>query len=491
VAVALCACREEPEDVLPEDVLPEDVLPEDVRTVCAPETGSVLTVRWTDRYLLPEGGVELANGDAPTVRTEGGSGYTPLQGQAVAPGRMVFESVPRAPVLICRGVACVYTCQRDVDLGQDFFGRPFPGWNQTGKGVGLTLDSLEPWSNGSDRLQVSVPNLRYTAPMRVYPPDGASTASFSVATGSPDLGSRLNVTPIPELSAARGDTLVVQQVRTRSLDVLDEEGVPVSFQYSTGVRAGQVSSYPESYSQSNLSMQPPPWATASFSVAAGPLAALLPELGPEVVPEKLWGYVLAARRQEHTLAWQHDVPLLSVQGSRWVVPEGQTFSYGLTSVEPARVLEVYATARSSNYLYRPSVGWRRELKEGVSEVLRPELGPVNDLRLNGLPDDRPNPRSRPLVLSWDAPSTGEPHQYEVHVYHSDSRDARPLQVLRLVTTERAVLIPSEALPFTSDKPFRCIVRSVYRPGSDPEQHPLRESVPTSWVDRVSADIHLQ
>jgi hypothetical protein len=454
----------------------------------------VLTVRWTDRYLRPDG-VWATKADSPTsitAQVEGESGYTHLQGQDVGPGQKVFEGVPPAPVLVCGRGGCVYTCRRDVNLGQDFFGRPFPGWNLNGKGVGLTLDSLEPWSRANDRFQLTVPNIRYTAPVSgaFSPPEGASTLDFRLFVGSPDLSSNVStVTPVPELSAAEGDTVIAQQFRTRTLEVVDEEGAGVTFRSSTAERFAQVSSYPDGYSTHGLSVQTPPAATASFSVPAGPLAALVPEMGPEVVPERLRAEVRAARWQEATLVWQRDVPQLSVEGSRWVVPEGQTFSYGVTSAEPARILEVTASARSSSYLYDPSVGWRRELKEGVSEVLRPEVGPVRDLRVNGLPDANPTPRSRPRVVSWAAPSVGEAHQYEVLVYSADGRDAHPVQILRLVTTERAVLLPNVSL--SHGEAFRFIVRSVYRPGSDPEEFPLHESVPVSWADRVSAELNRQ
>jgi hypothetical protein len=498
VAVVLCACPAVPDPQNPQNPqnpqpVPEDSIPvENLRTVCAADNGTVLTVRWTNRYLLPSGVVEQSDGETPTVRVDSHGTYTSLQAQTTGTGHMVFENLPpTAPVLVCRGVDCVYTCQREVDLGKDLFGRKFPAWKPPGHGVTLTLESLEPWRGSTDALQASVPNLRYTPPLHVYPPEEASTSSVTLTTGSRDLGSVLTITPVPEFQAAEGDTIVVQQVRKQTLEVRDEQGSATTLQSWSALRAGLLSSYPDSgYSEQHLVMQTPPTATVSFRVDAAPLAALLPEMGPGVTPTSLWGHVRAARRQESAVAWQLDVPQLSVQSSQWGIPQGQTFSYGLTSTEPTRVLEVEASASSSNYLYKPSVGWRRELKEGVGEELRPEVGPVQDLRVNGLRDSSRTRRSQPLLLSWAAPSLGEAHQYEVLFYYAEPKNLRRVLVLRLVTTERAVHLPPEYGLSRVNGAFSCIVRSVYRPGSDPEQSPLRESVPSSWADRVSAAVNV-
>jgi hypothetical protein len=204
-------------------------------------------------------------------------------------------------------------------------------------------------------------------------------------------------------------------------------------------------------------------------------------MGTDLRPPTLRGEVLAARRADAALVLQRDLPLLSATGSPWPALGMLTFSYWLTSDEPARVLEVKAiTSAQDSYLYSPSVGWRRELVEGVSQVLQPEVSQVDGLRIS-------KPPAGDLEVSWAAPTLGEAHQYEVLFFSADNRNIAR-QVLRVVTTERGVRIPEEWLPGTASSSFRFIVRSVHRPGANPGEFPLDESAPGSWADRLSEPV---
>lgn len=483
VVVVLSACRPDPE---PPEVVPPPlpvILPE-----CASDTGAVLTVRFMDRYVLREGGVEQAAGDPPVVWTRVDGRYTSSQGQAVEPGVRVFENMPREPLLVCLGAQCVSTCQRDVDLGRLYFGRPFPGWNlywqegQSMKGVELTLTQLEPWRRSVppgayDLLRIIVPNVRYTAPVATALPAGATTASIRLHSASPDLSQTLSV--IPTISAAAGDALLVQQQRSYSLDVTWEEGTTATFGYWTAVRAGEVRHYPDSYSTMELALQAPPVASVSFRIDEPSVAQLISAMGMDLRPPVLRSEVLAARRAGAALTLQRNLPLLSAAGSQGAVPGMLTFSYGLTGDEPAQVLEVQASASSEDsHLYLPSVGWRRELAEGVSQVLQPEINQVDDLRIG-------KRSGGDLLVSWSAPTLGVAHQYEVLFFNDDNRNSIPRRVLRVVTTELGVRIPEEWLPGTASSSFRFIVRSVHRSGASPGESPLDESAPGSWADRLS------
>jgi len=487
VVAVLCACR--PEPGLPEvepPPLPVN-LPE-----CAADTGARLTVRFLDRYVLPVGAVEQAAGDPPVVWTRVDGRYTSSQGQDVGPGVRVFENMPREPLLVCLGTQCVSTCQRDVNLGRLYFGRPFPGWNlpwnegQSMKGVALTLTQLEPWRQSTpsggpyDLLKIVIPNVRYTAPVANAPPAEATTALFRLHSGSSDLSWR--VTPIPTISAEAGDAISVQQLRSHSLEVAGQEGDTATFEYWTAVRAGQVSHYPDSYSSMELALQPPPAASVSFRIDEPAVAPLIAGMGMDLWPPRLSGEVLSARRADAALALQRDLPLLSVTGSRWTAPGMLTFSYGLTSDEPARVLEVQALARAQDsHLYSPSIGWRRELAEGVSQVLLPEVSQVDDLRIS-------KPLAGDLQVSWAAPTLGVAHQYEVLFFSAYTSNLIPRRARRVVTTEHGVRIPKEWLPGTDSSSFRFIVRSVHRSGANPGDLPLDESAPGGWADRLSEPV---
>jgi hypothetical protein len=347
------------------------------------------------------------------------------------------------------------------------------------KGVEFPLTLLEPWRRSApfglnDELKISIPNLRYTAPVdsSALPSEGGTTARFRFHSASSDLSWK--ITPIPMISAEAGDAIIVKQWRFHSLEVAGEEGDAATFKYWTAVRAGQVSDYPDSYSTVELALQPPPAASVSFRIDEPSVAPLISALGMNLRPPMLRTEVLTARRADAALALQRELPLLSAEGSRWSALGMLTFSYGVTSDEPARILEVQVSARAEDsQLYSPSIGWRRDLAEGGSHVLRPEISQVDDLRVGKRSGGE-------LLVSWSAPTLGVAHQYEVLFFNDANKNAIPMRVLRVVTTEHGVHLPGTVSPSS-----RFIVRSIHRSGAHPEELSLDESAPGSWADRLS------
>ncbi|HLL06478.1 MAG TPA: hypothetical protein VK539_38255 [Myxococcaceae bacterium] len=447
----------------------------------------MLTVRFMDRYVLSDGAVEQAAGDPPVVWTRGDGRYTSSQGQAAGPGVRVYENMPSEPLLICWEGQCLSTCQRDVNLGRRYFGRPFPGWNlhwqegQIKKGVELTLTQLEPWKSYApaaaeyDWMRITVPNVRFLSPYGAFVTEGETTGRAFLRSVPPNMPTLIM---IPSISATAGDAIFVQQQRSHLLEVTGEDGAPTTFTYWTGVRAGEVRHYPDFYSPVELALQAPPAASVSFRIDEPRVAPLISMMGMNLRQPTLRSEVFAARREGAAMALDSTLPLLTAIGSRWSALGTLTFAYGSTSDEPVRVLEVRASARAEDsHLYSPEVGWRRELVEGVSQVLRPEVSQVDDLRISKLPGED-------LQVSWSPPAFGVAHQYELLLFSDFNKNRIPRRLLRVVTTEPGAVIPALWVPW-GETSFRFIVRSVHLSGANPGEFSLDETALGSWADRLS------
>jgi len=124
--------------------------------------------------------------------------------------------------------------------------------------------------------------------------------------------------------------------------------------------------------------------------------------------------------------------------------------------------------------------------KGAALRLAPPIGPVWDLRINGMPavGDLDGVTTTPTI-SWILPRIGTPSSYIVTIARFETYEdfAFDLPVLAIHTKAESVTVPDGVMK--AGWPHVIKVTAVDGPALDLTLHPLRAAVPTAKADTVS------
>ncbi len=434
-----------------------------------------------DTYLTATGNVTQPE-DLSTayigISFQNGSSWTTVQGVGLPDGTFTVTGVPSGNYWLAIASGGYWTSASDLDLGQDFLGRPDAVSSSAGTALGLNFAGLNPFSE-DDEIDITNPNLAQDFDW-----------SDNINIGDTSFASVWNWTG-PLSSSAKGDSWFVVQTHAAAAGPAMWRSVTMS---SQALPLDQ-----ENGDQTDLS--------GRLSNAT-PMIVHMAVKGSQFAAAA--GSSGASGSVHSTIIGMYSQPFSASKGSvgeneglletKDQTPIAQDTDFGDIAVGnpyPASFTP-YVSAR-----YEVNVPFTATGADTVVEVpaelylsttqlpskdtpLAPQITPVQNMKLNGAPlVQRQSTPSLSPTLSWDPPATGTPTGYRVSVYALTvtGSNSSVQQVVDLFTKGQTIMIPGGILSAGNEYFFQ--VRAFLTPSVDFTTAPYHSAFPWSHADMLT------
>jgi hypothetical protein len=421
------------------------------------------------------------------VPTADGLGYEYRAGTGQSDGTFSIPDVQRTPYFLQLGTSYTWTTSRRHDLRRAVLGRPDAEPLPVGSQLDLRLTGLTPWKLDND-VQFHAPavGLGYLDAPNCSFPGFPIVEGETFTSGTLDYYDSLQAcgNATHRLDGSRGDVLYVTELVGRATPGTDATVRELR-------QAFQTQSMPETSAglfELTGTMAPLPLTRQPVDFRLSEFEALALAAHPEVrltMSSVHLGTLMGYDEFGIYTGW----PDLAMASD--TTPGGgdsfMLFEYGdpypgswprfIHSVTSAGVYYSVPLPDGTNSQPRviaASVISRVSLRPGMTHVVRPQVGPPQELRLNGLPTttSRSGVGPTPLV-SWKPPLLGLPNLYAVRVYRftatSSGSTTRTL-VGTLNTTETQLRLPPNFLVATGNSIFAIQVYAYSEPHNGTANH---------------------
>ena len=404
------------------------------------------------------------------VPTADGLGYEYRAGTGQSDGTFSIPDVQRTPYFLQLGTSYTWTSSRRHDLRRAVLGRPDAEPLPMGSQLDLRLTGLTPWKLDND-VQFHAPavGLGYLDAPNCAFPGFPIVEGETFTSGTLDYYDSLQAcgNATHRLDGSRGDVLYVTELVGRANPGTDATVRELR-------QAFQTQSMPETsaglfeltgtMAPLPLTRQPVDFRISEFEAQA---LAAHPEV--QLTMSSVNIGTLSGYDEFGVYTGWPDLAL-SLDTTPGEGDSLMTFEYGdpypgnwprfIHSIISSRVYYSVPLPDGTNSQPRvimASVMSRVSLRPGMTHVVRPQVGPPQELRLNGLPTttSRSGVGPTPLV-SWKPPLLGIPNLYSVRVYRftatSSGSTTRTL-VGTLNTTETQLRLPPNFLVATGNSIF--------------------------------------
>jgi hypothetical protein len=441
------------------------------------------TIRGTaiDSYLTATGTVtqpeDLSNAYIG-VSFQNGSSWTTVQGIGQADGTFTVSGVPSGSYWLAIASGGYWTSANDLDLGQDFLGRPDGVAAASGTMLGLNFAGMSPFAD-NDELEILNPNLALDYDW-----------SENVNIGDTTFNSVWNWTG-PLSSAAKGDSWFVVQthaapagsavwrsVATSSpslpLDQLNGDETNLAGRLSTATAqtvhmAIQGSQFAAAASNSGLGGSVH---STTVGVYSQPFSASKGSVG-----------------ENEALLETNDQTPIEQDADYGDITVGNPFPASWTPYVAARyeVHVPFTATGASTPIQVPAELYLSTTQMPAKDApLAPQITPIQNVKLNGAAFVQTAATSTlNPTLSWDPPATGTPTGYRVSVYalKVNATNSAVQPVLDLFTKDHSLVMPAGILSAGSEYFFQ--IRAFMTPGVDFTVAPYHSAFPWAHADLLS------
>lgn len=416
-----------------------------------------------------------------------GSTYSYRPGTGQANGTFVIPNVDRTPYFLQFGSGYVWMTSRSLDLSSANLGRPDVVEEPAGTQMALQLDGISPWQFTDDvQMHSTGAGIGYFTATCSNPfidvAEGA--ASF---TGTTDYGTSMrNCGGVPAvIDAARGDFVYATQLVGRT-DM--DAGLPSGLELQEVRRVATISNVVRTGTGAGTltfggMMFPLPISRQDFDVRATQFEQLAMAAHPSAIQglDTVYMDTLPRFAEYGAFDGSPDLALANNQeqgqGDFHVSLEfGNPFPSTWTRFAVVQAIAYVpftvglpdgSTSRPA--YYSATVSSQVQVVDGVTQTLVPQVGPVRDLRLNGLSATTTlsGVGSTPL-LSWTVPSLGTPNRYSVRLYEllaTSSGGTTRASRGSFTTTQTQLRVPPGFI--VSGKAYMFQVYAYYEPGYNP------------------------
>ena len=441
------------------------------------------TIRGTaiDTYLTATGNVtqpeDLSNAYIG-VSFQNGGAWTTVQGVGLADGSFTVTGVPTGSYWLAIASGGYWTSASDLDLGQDFLGRPDAVAASRGTSLGLNFAGLSPFAD-DDELDITNPNLGQDFDW-----------SDNLNIGDTTFASVWNWTG-PLSSAAKGDSWFVVQTHSAEAGSAAWRSVTMS---SSSLPLDQANADETDLSgrlSSATSM------TVHMAVKGSQFAAAAGNSGTGGsvhsstigVYSQPFSAAKGSIGENEALLETKDQTPIALDSDFGDIVVGNPFPASFTPYVAARyqVNVPFTAAGATTPVEVPAELYLSSTQLPTKDApLAPQITPVQNVKLNGaafvqhLTSATLNP-----TLSWDPPTTGTPTGYRVSVYGltltGTTSSVQP--VLDLFTKDHTMVIPAGILSAGNEYFFQ--VRAFLTPSVDFTSAPYHSSFPWSHADLLS------
>jgi len=435
-----------------------------------------------DTYLTATGNVtrpeDLSNAYIG-VSFQNGSSWTTVQGVGLSDGTFTVTGVPTGSYWLAIASGGYWTSASDLDLGQDFLGRPDAVNASNGTSLGLNFAGLSAFATG-DELDITNPNL-------VQDFDW----SENINIGDTTFASMWNWTG-PLSISAKGDSWFVVQTHAAAAGSAVWRSVTMS---SPALSLDQANG-DETDLTGRLSTTTP--LTVHMAVEGSQFAAAASNAGTggniHATTVGIYSQPFSASRgsvgENEALLETKDQTPVTQDADYGDMAVGNPYPPNFTPYVAAKYeVNVPFTATGAS----TAVDASAELYLSSTQMptkdapLAPQITPVQNLRLNGAAFvQRLTSKTLNPTLSWDPPTTGTPTGYRVSVVAltltgTSSSSVQP--VLDLFTNSRSLVIPDGILSAGGEYFFQ--VRAFLTPSLDFTIAPYHGGFPWSHADMLS------
>ena len=441
------------------------------------------TIRGTaiDTYVTATGNVTVPEDLSAAyigVSFQSGSTWTTVQGVGNSDGTFTVDGIPSGNYWLAIASGGYWTSASDIDLGQDFLGRPDAVSASSGTTLSLNFVALDTWQPG-DVLDAYNPNLGqdFDWSDNLNPGD-TSFASVWDWTG-------------PLSSAVKGDAWYVTQSHTREIS-------SVVWRYDARTTPGIAISATDGTSTSlGASLGAASQQTVHMAVQGSQFAAAANGVGPDAAVHSttigVYSQPFAADKgaigeAEELLETEDQTPLTQDVDFGDVsygnpFPASWTPFVGLTY----EVAVPFTATGASSAAQVPAELYLSTAQMPTKDApLVPAITPVVNVKLNGtaLAQGQAAATLTP-TLSWDPPATGVPTGYRVTVnqlsVNGSGSAFQPL--LDLFTNDHSIVIPDGVLSAGNEYFFT--IRAYLVPKVDFTKAPYHAAFPWSHTDMLT------
>ncbi|MFP2924051.1 hypothetical protein ACLESO_02300 [Pyxidicoccus sp. 3LG] len=417
------------------------------------------------------------------VRTRDGFAY--YEGQGTAQGTFTVAGVPRgATYALWAGDLYMVGTERELDLSQEFLGRPDAAVPSEPTALTFNVDGLTPWRAG-DGFQL------FSA--------GAATALFDVQdsfeAGAPSEGDTRLAGALVDFSTqpfgtlidgTKGDTALVTRLSAKvagekSYQAVTQVFRPEPFTMVPGQETTLQGSFQDVPQRELLAYD---FRAASYDIhradvhpRAVPSATFSPALTVSVAP-------YTAKHGYYALAIP-DVLIAPLEEGRPV-----PMTYGNPFPRDWPLVLSYATYSSVAFSLNGTQPWVTtatfgttvELTGSPYQRIEPLMTPARDLRVDGVSayEDQVLGSLTP-TLRWAPPAVGRPGDYMVTFFRvvEDGTRTRTQGNVTFLTTARELTVPPGVL--VSGATYVARIRSLREGNVDLGRYPFRQDFPNAYA----------
>lgn len=441
------------------------------------------TIRGTaiDTYVTGSGNVSVPEDLSAAyigVSFLDGTTWTTIQGVGKSDGTFTVSNVPPGNYWLAIASGGYWTSASDLDLGQDFLGRPDGAQASGGTSLSLNFAALDTWQPG-DALDIYNPNLSQDFDLSdSLNPGESSFASVWDWTG-------------PLSNAAKGDAWFVTQSHTTTIG-------SIAWRYdaktTSAIAITQADAGPTDLGGS---LGAASQSTVHMSVQASQFAAAANSLGTDaaihsttlgVYSQPFTSSKGALGENEELLETEDQTPLTKDVDFGDIVfgnpfPASWTPFVGLTY---EMTLPYTADGATSSIDVPAELYLSSTQKPTKDAPLTPAITPILNIKLNGTALTQPGTAATLTpTLTWDPPATGVPTGYRVTVNQlSLSGTGSAYQpLLDLFTKDHSLSIPDGVLSAGNEYFFT--IRAYLAPKVDFTTAPYRAAFPWSHADMLT------
>jgi len=435
-----------------------------------------------DTYLTATGNVtqpeDLSNAYIG-ASFQNGSAWATVQGVGLADGTFTITGVPSGSYWLAIVSGGYWTSASDLDLGQDFVGRPDAGNASSGTSLGLNFAGLSPFA-ADDELDIYNPNLGQDFDW-----------SENINIGDTTFASIWNWTG-PLSVSAKGDAWFVVQTHAAAagssswrLVTMASPALPIDQQNADETDlAGRLSATaPVTF---HMALKGSQFAAAAANAGSG---GSIHATTAGVYSQPFSALKGSVGENESLLETKDQTPI--VQDSDFGdIAVGNPYPSSFTPYAAARYevnVPFTATGASSSVQVPAELYVSSTQMPTKDAPIAPQITPVQNLRVNaaafvqGLATKTLNP-----TLSWDPPTTGTPTGYRVSVFAlgTTKTGASSFQpVLDLFTNDHTLVVPDGILSAGGEYFFQ--IRAFLTPTLDFTAAPYHAAFPWSHADLLS------
>ncbi len=434
-----------------------------------------------DTYLTATGNVtqpeDLSNAYIG-VSFQSGSTWTTVQGIGLSDGTFTITGVPSGNYWLAIASGGYWTSASDLDLGQDFLGRPDGVAAATGTSLGLSFAGLTPFA-ADDELDITNPNLGQDFDWSDNLNIGDTTfASIWDWTG-------------PLSVSAKGDSWFVFQTHATTAGPAIWRSVTMT---SSALPLDQANSE-ETDLSGRLSNATP--MTVHMAISGSQFAAAAGNTGTGGSIHSTTIGVYSQPFSATKGGVGENEALLETKDQTPVASDTDYGDIAIGNPYPASFIPYVAASYEINVPFTAvgattPVEVPAELYVNSTQMpsknspLAPQITPVQNMKLNGaLFVQRATAPTLTPTLSWDPPSTGTPTGYRISVYAltltGTSSSFQP--VVDLFTKDHTLMIPGGVLTAGNEYFFQ--VRAFLTPSVDFTTAPYHSAFPWSHADMLS------